>query len=58
MAACIEALRDKAQREGQGGLAYLLTCAAIEARRIEEQRARDKKERAADLAALYRPRER
>lgn len=55
MVLAIEALRDRADQEGQTMLAYLLECAMIEARNLSDQARRDEAERDADPRDLWRP---
>lgn len=54
----IEALRDRAEADGTGTLAYLLDIARAEAVRISQQARHDRIERRTDPKDLWRPMQR
>ncbi|MGA0598975.1 hypothetical protein [Enterovirga sp. CN4-39] len=55
MVLAIEVLRDRAETDGNGTLAYLLDMAKLEAERISAQARRDEAERRARPDDLWRP---
>lgn len=57
MVAEVERLMGRAEKEGRGTLAHLLECALVEARHQVDQENRDRAERDADPADLWRPRD-
>lgn len=52
-----EVLRDRAEREGQTGVAYCFEVARMEAQLVADQARRDEAERLADPRELWRPEE-
>lgn len=55
MMLAIEALRDRAEADGNATLAYLLEVAGMEAKRISDQARRDEANAKADPRDLWRP---
>ena len=52
---CVEALRERAEADGQGTLAYLLDIAKLEAERISTRARLDEEEWKADPNDFWRP---
>ncbi len=55
MVLAIEALRERAEADGHGTLAYLLDIAKLEAERISTRARLDKEERKADPDDIWKP---